>query len=230
MKESEFLELLNLYLDHEISAADAARLEAEVQSNPARHRTYLEYCRMQKACTILAKDFAQQSDEKKVVAFEPRRAKWGGGWYAIGGLAAAAAAIAVVLAVRAPGSRPAMPPAGSGSFAAAGSGVVQTVDVTTAIPAVVSEKLPGSSIARTVTVPSRRAELKPVFVVAQPAPATSASQLEWMRAVQIAPMQSLPEQDVRLDPRSPLQPARRTYTNGRQVQGSVEMAAFRFQK
>ena len=29
MKDSEFLELLNLYLDHEISPADAARLEAD---------------------------------------------------------------------------------------------------------------------------------------------------------------------------------------------------------
>ena len=35
MKDSEFIELLNLYLDHEISTADAARLEAEVQANPA---------------------------------------------------------------------------------------------------------------------------------------------------------------------------------------------------
>ena len=38
MNDSEYIELLNLYLDHEISAADAARLEAEVQSNPARRR------------------------------------------------------------------------------------------------------------------------------------------------------------------------------------------------
>ena len=29
MKESEFVELLNLYIDHEISREDAARLEAE---------------------------------------------------------------------------------------------------------------------------------------------------------------------------------------------------------
>ena len=36
MKDNEFIELLNLYLDHEISQEDAARLEAEVQRNPAR--------------------------------------------------------------------------------------------------------------------------------------------------------------------------------------------------
>ena len=47
MKDSEFIELLNLYLDHEISVADAARLEAEVQGSPARRRVYREYCQMQ---------------------------------------------------------------------------------------------------------------------------------------------------------------------------------------
>ena len=61
MKDSEFTELLNLYLDHEISAADAARLEAEVQINPNRRRVYQEYCRMQKACKLLAHDFACES-------------------------------------------------------------------------------------------------------------------------------------------------------------------------
>jgi len=79
MKDSEFLELLNLYLDHEIAAADAARLEAEVKDNPDHRRTYLEYCRMQKACTLLAKDFASEPAEKKVIAFEPNRSSWARG-------------------------------------------------------------------------------------------------------------------------------------------------------
>ena len=35
MKDSEFIELLNLYLDHEISAADAVRIEAEVMTGDA---------------------------------------------------------------------------------------------------------------------------------------------------------------------------------------------------
>jgi len=54
MKDQEFIELLNLYLDHEISAADARRLEAEVRANPARYQVYREYCRMHKACGELA--------------------------------------------------------------------------------------------------------------------------------------------------------------------------------
>ena len=57
MKDQEFIELLNLYLDHEISPADAARLEAEVQSNLPRRALYNQYCRMQKACTSLGADF-----------------------------------------------------------------------------------------------------------------------------------------------------------------------------
>src|SRR5205823_1698019 len=76
MKDSEFTQLLNLYLDHEISAADAARLEAEVMSNPARRRVYQDYCRMQKACKLLASEFqseAASADDRKVVAFEQTR-------------------------------------------------------------------------------------------------------------------------------------------------------------
>src|SRR6476620_5983664 len=99
MKDSEFTELLNLYLDHEISAADAARLEAEVQSNPARRRVYEDYCRMQKACKMLAQDFASETSEadRKIVAFESganaARNKLG---YLTGALAAAAACVAAV--------------------------------------------------------------------------------------------------------------------------------------
>ena len=53
MSEREFLELLNLYLDREITPADADRLEREIRSNPGRHRTYLQYCRMQQAVRLL---------------------------------------------------------------------------------------------------------------------------------------------------------------------------------
>lgn len=106
MKDSEFIELLNLYLDHEISAADAARLEAEVQANPARRQIYRKYCQMQKACKMLTHDFQTEPSEaaEKVVPFnpaaEPRRASQGGGFYTIGALVAAAACIAIVLVGR----------------------------------------------------------------------------------------------------------------------------------
>ncbi len=53
MKDARFNELLNLYLDHRLSAADAAELEAEVMRNPDRRRIYNGYCRMQRACHVL---------------------------------------------------------------------------------------------------------------------------------------------------------------------------------
>ena len=120
------------------------------------------------------------------------------------------------------------------------------VEVAAPISTVVSEKLPPSAIAHTVTVPNRGTEFKPIFVSAPPLSQTVANsdtatliaaaqqnaqaQFEWMKAVQLAPMQALPQEDLRLDPRSSLQPASRTYTNGHPVQGSVELTAFRFQK
>lgn len=111
MKDPEFIELLNLYLDHEISAADAARLEAEVQGNPARRKVYQQYCRMQKACKRFATDFAtepadardaaQWGAEKKIVAFDAARAEAArraraGSFYTAGAFAAAAACVAII--------------------------------------------------------------------------------------------------------------------------------------
>jgi hypothetical protein len=248
MKDSEFLELLNLYLDHEITAADSARLEAEVQGSPARRRTYLEYCRMQKACTLLAKDFVDQPAEKKVIAFEPRRTGWGSGAFAVGGLAAAAACVALVLVNRAPEAANVAVSPENAHVAAAPAAVptpTAVVEAPVKVEPIVAEKLPVSQIARAVTMPVRRAETKPMFVAASlgqvaanPDAAamlavveqSAQAQLEWIKTVQLTPMQVLPQEALRLDPRSPLQPAGRTYTNGQPTQDLVERAAFRFQR
>ena len=58
----------------------------------------------------------------------------------------------------------------------------------------------------------------------------SQAQFEWMRNVQLAPIQQQSVDELRLDARSPLQPASRTYSSGRPVQGTVEMTAFKFQR
>lgn len=109
MKDSEFKALLNLYLDHEISAADAARLEAEVQRDPQRRKVYEQYCRMQKACKMLATDFVAEpaAEDNKVVRFDmavaeatENRRKRMGNFYTIGSIAAAAACIAIVFVGR----------------------------------------------------------------------------------------------------------------------------------
>jgi hypothetical protein len=246
MKDNEFIELLNLYLDHEITGEDAARLEAEVQSHPERRRVYHEYCCMQKSCTLLAKDFSEQSAAPKIVAIEPRRSAWGPGLWAAGGFAVAAACVTLVLVNRAPTAVP-----------VAGAPEQPTVVATTMVPAPAPENTlatlaaapaaarPATSIARTVTVLPRRADVRPMLASV---PLTLASanttnaealfaaarqdaqaQFEWMKSVQLAPIQQLPMDELRLDARSPLQPASRTYSSGKPVQGTVEMTAFRFQ-
>ncbi len=111
MKDSEFIQLLNLYLDHEIAAADAARLEAEVQGNPDRQKIYRQYCRMQKACKLLTTDFRPElapthRRDRTVISFgeqlaagAPRQVR-AGRPYAIGGFAAAAACVAIIFVGR----------------------------------------------------------------------------------------------------------------------------------
>lgn len=53
MTEARFIALLNLYVDQELTPADAQALEEEILRNPARRRTYTQYCRMQRACVAI---------------------------------------------------------------------------------------------------------------------------------------------------------------------------------
>lgn len=54
MNEEKFIELLNGYIDCELSSTEAAELEAEIAANPPRRATYEQYCRLHKACqTVL---------------------------------------------------------------------------------------------------------------------------------------------------------------------------------
>jgi hypothetical protein len=249
MKDHEFLELLNLYLDHEISAADAARLEAEVQGNATHRGTYLEYCRMQKACTLLAKDFADQPAEKKVIAFEPRRSAWASGTVAVGGLAVAAACVALVLMKRAPESTDYAAPVSNQAIASAPPAApapTAVVETPTEVQPAPVEKLPASAIASTVTMPVRlrHGDIRPIFVTTPLAQTVSnpdaaamlaalqqnaQAQFEWMKAMQLAPMQGLSQQDLRSDLGPSIQPASRTSTGGH-PETIVERTAFKFQK
>ena len=105
MKESEFIELLNLYVDHEIDAEDAKRLEAEVAADPARHAIYRQYCSMQKACTLLADRFQEPVTGRRPVLARRAARRWAAFIPATG--LALAACVAVVLAVRSHVSAPA---------------------------------------------------------------------------------------------------------------------------
>ena len=99
MKEAKFIELLNLYIDHQISPEEAALLEEEILRNPSRRQTYNQYCRMQRACTLVLDQFNAPAGRNvrgagEIVGFESagRRPHWG--YYAAG--LAAAAGIALI--------------------------------------------------------------------------------------------------------------------------------------
>jgi len=228
MKDAEFIELLNLYLDHEISAADAARLEAEVQRSPARRQVYRQYCQMQKACSMLSADFVAEREAKKIIAFEPRQSAWRPAIWSMAGLAAAAACAAFVLFNR----NSAVAPAGQSPVASYAPSVVE--------PPLrpPSAAVDTRSIARTIATPAQRNELRAVLTAnaltfgGSQAVALAPAELDWIRNVKLAPMQIAPAAtELRFDtPRPTLKSEPAIYRSSRPIQGTVEMTAFQFQK
>jgi len=246
MKDSEFIELLNLYLDHEISAEDAARIEVEVQQNPARRRLYQQYCRLQKACTLLARDFVEQAAttgstaDRRIVALESRRS-WTTGVY-VGGLAVAAACVALALVIRSPrvtpaASQPAAVATQSPAKASADTvqGLVATTDTATT-----------RAIAHTVTVSAPNTELQPVFTAARglilgkgdsttnggmvvtETPVLRA-QFNWMKSIELSPIQRMTADDLRFESKANPNTNPRVFGPSR-AQPDVQQAAFQFQR
>ena len=98
MKDNRFIDLLNLYIDRQITAEETAELEAEIQQNPKRQAVYRQYCQIHSATKLVYESFrAGATDQPAAPAGRPatielfesrrRRANW---VYYAGGLAAAA--------------------------------------------------------------------------------------------------------------------------------------------
>lgn len=225
MKDSEFIQLLNLYLDHEISPADAVRLEAAVQSNPARRRVYQQYCRMQKACKLLTSEFeseAATATPAKVVPFEdgaeavPRRAM--GGWYALGGFAAAAACVAIVFIGR--GRQGAGAEATLASTVPAPAQVAPAAVAKTAVASIAVPAAPRSGLQRSSGLFAADTLLLANQTSAQAVLASASqadqSQFNWIKTLEIAPMQQqrVAVDELRFDVRpASLQPDGRALGN-----------------
>jgi len=220
MKESKFIELLNLYVDHQISPADAASLEAEIQKRPERRKIYREYCQMQKACMTLAENFRSEAPAggKVIETFAegPRRMAFI--TYAMG-FAAAAACIALVVV-----KRPVMQPE------RAASPQVAVAAVSTA-PAVEPE-----SVAVTLpAVDKSRPALHSVFpgLVRRQSSADTAVAtaehpgLEWMNQVQL---QRVTAEDLWFTTSPAIQSQDLTLRSAHPSQGQVETTAFIFAK
>ena len=98
MKDHRFIELLNLYIDRQITAEETAELEAEIQGSPQRQAVYRQYCQIHAATKVVYESFRAGAAESvtapsghpaKVEQFANRRRV---GWvHYVGGFAAAAA-------------------------------------------------------------------------------------------------------------------------------------------
>lgn len=248
MNDKRFIELLNLYVDQELTEAEARALEQEIAQRPDRRRVYTQYCRMQRACVRL---YEQQSVpaprvaslaaavaaggpdlelELPAPASEPvvvRPQRWG--WATWGsGLAVAAAACVALVAVRLNDS--VTPPTATGAQLAA-----------TAKPEPQAAVEPS---ARSTVAP--QSDYRPVVVVnallrpgtdagaAQPAglAALDPSSLDWLQEMKLLPMSRVPFETLRFDPQGRLQPLDQTaFANDQSDQPiATEISAFQFQR
>ena len=213
MSEREFLELLNLYLDREITPADADRLEREIRADASRHRTYLQYCRMQQAVRLLgtAGDIGSEARtaavpaSRKVVSGD----RWGSRWVWTGALAAAAL-ILLVLGVRRPDS---------GKPAFENRLAVET-----------APREPAAKGMQPALGLSGDALLLSAFPATSSAPKVHEDQFNWMRQFQLVSLEARagvqPLSPATVAPQRVL-PAAPSRPNG---EDATEMAAFKFVK
>ena len=223
MNDREFIELLNLYVDHEISAEDALKLESVVLADPKRREIYDQYCRMQKACTMLSEEMAgAASDEASPVVAFPEQRRWNLGPLAAGLAAAAAVALVFVNSKGPVGQKP------EGLVASA------PVAATTAAAGLAPAQAEDS--------------MKPVFLIGRPASQATSGRdagfllasldsssevtpLNWIGDVHLTPVFSATGKDFLLNPRTDLKAAVIADPRaGRDDQEPVEMTAFRFQR
>ena len=106
MKDNRFIELVNLYIDRQITAAETTELEAEMQAHPRRRAVYRQYCQMHRATILVYESFRTHTGDQQpevavgrptIARFESqprhRRVRW---TYYAGGLAAACLALVLI--------------------------------------------------------------------------------------------------------------------------------------
>jgi hypothetical protein len=222
MNDKEFIELLNLYVDREIDAEDALRLEKMVATNPRRREVYDQYCRIQKACSMLSEETLDMSSVRTtpaVIEF-PSQGGWRFGPMVAGLAAAAACAVAIV-------------------------GVRNRTNATVA--SIASDSARSVSVSNPLDIAADSISMKPVLLMRLPAdqaprggPRTLLADAEaqppmpalnWIGDIHMSPVMASATGDFLLNPKTDLKAAVMTDTQpGRDSQEPVEMAAFRFQR
>jgi hypothetical protein len=218
MKDSKFIELVNLYIDHQITPEDAALLEAEIQQKPERRRIYRHYCQMQKACMTLAENFrSDAAGNDKVVEMESRPRRLAMITYAMG-VAAAAACVALVVVNR---------PAGNNSL------------VSSPLAAVNEALAPSAEVVAALAVRTDITADRPVLQPAFPGlgresadnteAVSTASHvpLDWMQQVHF---ERVSNDTLRFESLPALQTHDLTLRSARPYEGQVETTAFIFAK
>lgn len=117
MKDARFVALINHYIDRQITPAEAAELEAEINASPRRRQVYQGYCRMHRATRLVYESFRSEAGTvagdaptaAKVTQWQGRRAGAARRWTWLAGGVAAAASLALVVLRTPPGSGAAAP-------------------------------------------------------------------------------------------------------------------------
>jgi len=219
MNDNEFIELLNLYVDREISPQDAVRLESEVVSNPKRRKIHDQYCRIQKACSMLSVQPLEASSAESDRSYAFPMFRWPS--FPLMATLAAAACLVGVLALKNPAA----------------------LTVFHNAPTVAADAGPSRSVADTVDVASASDAMKPVFFTRLPASqaglpmfavdeaAPQMPQLGWIDQIHMTPIFTTANSDFMLDPRPDLKTTVMSESqNSRDLQEAVEITAFRFQR
>ncbi len=222
MNDKEFIELLNLYVDREISPADALRLEKVVATNPRRREVYDQYCRIQKACSMLSEETLDMSSVRttpSVIEF-PAQSPWRLGPM-VAGLAAAAACAVVIVGVKNRESAVAPMAASASARSAVASSPVAAAADSLSMKPVLFVRLPSD--------PAARGEQRTLLAYADaqaPMP-----QLNWIGDIHMSPVSAAATGDFLLNPKTDLKAAVMTDSPApRDSQEPVETAAFRFQR
>lgn len=239
MKESRYIELLNLYVDHQLSPEEAAELEAEVQRSPERRRLYTQYCRMQKACTLLFE--AERSHAPKTAAailaaerpavtvIEFPNGGWARGLFAAGAVAAAACVVLV-----------AMRWSGTGRDSSDRSAPALAAVQAPVAPASLEHTSDATEVPVSIPVASgpRTTQFKSVLVASafqQRGQDTrvdfgdkSQTNFVWINRVDLKPVKMPTVDDLRFDANESLTPVDgRTFGPRESADATVEMTAFR---
>jgi hypothetical protein len=230
MKDSKFIELLNLYLDQQIDPADAARLEDEIARSPARRATYQQYCRMHRACTMLFEQShpaaevgvklatAAAAADEKIEAFPASGP--GFAWLRYGAALTVAACVAFVFL-----NRPTN--VGAPKIPAA---------VAQVTPAAAPRPVPAAAPAAPTVTPGQMIAHSDIHLapngVKVEAVADETPSLDWMRQVKFVPVSHVSASELVFEPHPNIRKDsdQQVFESRLPFQGKVEQASFQFQR